>query len=147
LTGLRPGPAGAVTIEVTFDISSDGIVSVAAKDLDTGKEQSITVTAASGLTEEEIQAMIKENESYLVQLKEGEDLEKLRAWVRKQVREVERLASLLDGSSGPQRMAGESAETVVSQARAALDEDTPSALKNSIDQLESALSDLKTFVD
>ena len=55
LTGLRRAPKGEVEIEVTFEISADGIVSVSAKDLETGLEQSITVTATSGLTEDEIQ--------------------------------------------------------------------------------------------
>jgi molecular chaperone DnaK len=54
LTGLRRAPRGEVEIEVTFHISADGIVSVTARDLETGLEQSITVTATSGLTEDEL---------------------------------------------------------------------------------------------
>jgi len=148
LTGLRAAPAGSVTVEVTFDISSDGIVSVFAKDLDTGKEQSITVTAASGLTEDEIRGMIKENEQYLVQLKDGEDLEKMRAHVRKVIREVERLTSQIDGSaSGPQRQAAEEGGSVVEVAKAALEVDSESALSDATTRLDAALATLKAVVD
>src|SRR4030095_9705532 len=60
LTGLRKAKAGQVEVEVTFEINADGIVSVHARDVETGKEQSITVTATSGLTEDEIQNMMHE---------------------------------------------------------------------------------------
>ncbi len=53
LTGLRRAPKGQVEIEVSFEINTDGIVSVSAKDLETGQVQSIQVTASSGLTQEE----------------------------------------------------------------------------------------------
>jgi molecular chaperone DnaK len=123
LSGLRSAPAGEVTVDVTFDISADGIVSVSAKDQDTGKEQSITVTAASGLTEEEIQAMISENADYLVQLKEGEEVEKHRVAIRKTIRELENLMHEAgqDGTELVSR-AREKAERAVSDARVALED-------------------------
>lgn len=62
LVGIPAAPRGIPQIEVTFDIDSNGIVSVSAKDLGTGKEQSIKITASSGLTEEEIQKMVKDAE-------------------------------------------------------------------------------------
>ncbi len=62
LTGMPPAPRGVPQVEVTFDIDANGIVHVAAKDLATGKEQSIKVTASSGLTEEEIKKMVKDAE-------------------------------------------------------------------------------------
>jgi molecular chaperone DnaK len=61
LDGLREAPRGEVKIEVAFDISADGIVSVSAKDVETGREQAITVTASSGLTEDEIHEMASRN--------------------------------------------------------------------------------------
>jgi len=63
LTGIPPAPRGVPQIEVTFEIDSNGIVHVSAKDLGTGKEQSIRVVASSGLTEEEIQRIIQEAEA------------------------------------------------------------------------------------
>ncbi|NNU83034.1 molecular chaperone DnaK [Geobacillus sp. BMUD] len=62
LTGIPPAPRGVPQIEVTFDIDANGIVHVRAKDLGTNKEQSITIKSSSGLSEEEIQRMIKEAE-------------------------------------------------------------------------------------
>ncbi len=64
LVGLPPAPRGLPQIEVTFDIDANGIVHVSAKDLGTGKEQSIKITASSGLSEEEIKKFIREAEAH-----------------------------------------------------------------------------------
>ena len=64
LVGIPPAPRGMPQIEVTFDIDANGIVHVPAKDLGTGKEQSIQITASSGLSEEEIKKMVKEAEAH-----------------------------------------------------------------------------------
>lgn len=64
LVGIPPAPRGIPQIEVTFDIDANGIVNVSAKDTATGKEQKITITASSGLTEEEIEKMIADAEAH-----------------------------------------------------------------------------------
>jgi molecular chaperone DnaK len=64
LIGIPPAPRGVPQIEVTFDIDANGILHVSAKDLGTGKEQSIRITASSGLTEEEIKKMMREAEAH-----------------------------------------------------------------------------------
>lgn len=64
LVGIPPAPRGIPQIEVKFDIDVNGIVHVSAKDLGTGKEQKITITSSSNLTEEEIQRMVKDAERY-----------------------------------------------------------------------------------
>jgi len=64
LDGIPPAPRGVPQIEVTFDIDANGIVNVSAKDLGTGKEQKITITSSTNLSEEEIQEKIKEAERY-----------------------------------------------------------------------------------
>ena len=64
LVGLPPAPRGVPQIEVTFDIDANGIVNVSAKDLGTGKEQKITITASSGLSKEEVERMMKDAESH-----------------------------------------------------------------------------------
>ncbi|PLY02763.1 MAG: molecular chaperone DnaK [Desulfuromonas sp.] len=64
LVGIPPAPRGVPQIEVTFDIDANGILNVSAKDLGTGKEQSIRITASSGLSEEEIDKMVKEAEAH-----------------------------------------------------------------------------------
>jgi molecular chaperone DnaK len=64
LVGIPPAPRGIPQIEVTFDIDANGIVHVSAKDLGTGKEQSIKITASSGLSEEEIDRMVKDSDAH-----------------------------------------------------------------------------------
>lgn len=64
LVGLPPAPRGVPQIEVAFDIDANGIVNVSAKDLGTGKEQQITITSSSKLSDEEIEKMVKEAESH-----------------------------------------------------------------------------------
>src|SRR5262244_3400337 len=76
LTGLRRAVKGEVEVEVNFEISADGIVSVSAKDLETGLQQSIMVTATSGLTEDEIRRMVEANKDYMLEVRSGEEFEK-----------------------------------------------------------------------
>jgi len=64
LVGIPPAPRGVPQVEVTFDIDANGIVNVSAKDMATGKEQAITITASSGLSEDDVENMVKEAESH-----------------------------------------------------------------------------------
>jgi molecular chaperone DnaK len=64
LVGIPPAPRGIPQVEVTFDIDANGILHVSAKDLGTGKEQKIQITASSGLSEDEIQRMVRESEQH-----------------------------------------------------------------------------------
>lgn len=75
LTGLRRAPKGEVEVEVTFEINTDGIVSVRAKDLETNQVQAIEVTASSGLTPEEIRSMADEARDFMVERKTDEAFE------------------------------------------------------------------------
>jgi molecular chaperone DnaK len=74
LVGIPPAPRGVPQIEVAFDIDANGIVHVSAKDLGTGKQQSIRIVASSGLTEQEIQKMIKDAEQHKSSDKKKKDL-------------------------------------------------------------------------
>jgi molecular chaperone DnaK len=74
LVGIPPAPRGVPQIEVTFDIDANGIVNVSAKDKATGKEQSIQITASSGLTKEEIDKMVKDAESHAEDDRKKRDL-------------------------------------------------------------------------
>jgi molecular chaperone DnaK len=74
LVGIPPAPRGVPQIEVTFDIDANGILNVGAKDLGTGKEQSIRITASSGLSEEEIEKMVKDAESHASEDKKKREL-------------------------------------------------------------------------
>src|SRR4030095_4811576 len=73
LVGLPPAPRGVPQSEVTFDIDANGIVNVSAKDLGTGKEQKITITASSGLSKTEVDRMMKEAESHSEEDKKRRD--------------------------------------------------------------------------
>ncbi len=74
LEGIRPAPRGLPQIEVTFDIDADGILHVSAKDKDTGKEQKITIQASSGLTDAEIERMVREAEANAAEDKKFEEM-------------------------------------------------------------------------
>ena len=73
LTGIAPAPRGIPQIEVTFDIDANGIVNVSAKDLGTGKEQKITITSSTKLSEDEINQKVKEAEMYAEEDKERKE--------------------------------------------------------------------------
>jgi molecular chaperone DnaK len=73
LIGLPPAPRGIPQVEVTFDIDANGIVNVQAKDLGTGKEQKITITASSGLSKDEVDKMMREAESHADEDKKRRD--------------------------------------------------------------------------
>jgi len=74
LEGIRAGRRGEPQIEVTFDLDADGILHVSAKDKDTGKEQKITIKASSGLSEEEIQKMVRDAEANAEEDKKFEEM-------------------------------------------------------------------------
>ena len=74
LVGIPPAPRGVPQVEVTFDIDANGILHVAAKDLGTGKEQSIRITASSGLSEDEIKNMVKDAEAHAAEDKKKREL-------------------------------------------------------------------------
>ena len=84
LVGIPPAPRGMPQVEVTFDIDANGIVNVSAKDMGTGREQKITITASSGLSKEEIDRMMRDAESHA-----GEDQRK-----REEIEARNRLDSL-----------------------------------------------------
>ncbi|MBX7137720.1 MAG: molecular chaperone DnaK [Oligoflexia bacterium] len=74
LVGIPPAPRGVPQVEVTFDLDANGIVHVSAKDLGTGKEQSIKITASSGLSEDEIKRMVKDAEAHSEEDKQRKEL-------------------------------------------------------------------------
>jgi molecular chaperone DnaK len=138
LTGLRRAPKGQVEIEVTFAINADGIVSVSAKDLETGQEQSIQVTATSGLTKEEIARMMRDAEQFTVDRRSSEefegakqDAEKLIAQIEKMLPEVEQVVA----SSDFGKDAIGKARAVLDSARTAIKRHDVSAVREQIEGL------------
>ncbi|HEY4016315.1 MAG TPA: molecular chaperone DnaK [Polyangiaceae bacterium] len=138
LTGLRRAPKGAVEIEVTFEINADGIVSVHAKDLETGKEQSIEVTASSGLTREEIKNMMEGAKDYMVERRSTEEFEAARQEAERIASEIERLLPQVQqivAASDFGRDAIEKARGIVAKARSAIAKRDVAAIKAEIEGL------------
>jgi molecular chaperone DnaK len=138
LTGLRRAAAGQVEVEVTFEINADGIVSVHAKDVETGKEQSITVTATSGLTEDEINEMMVDASDFAITRREDEASEQIRQEAETLIAEIERLfpevESIVAGSDFG-RDAIDKAKGVVDNARTLLERGDIAALKDELESL------------
>ena len=139
LTGLRRAARGEVEIEVSFEINADGIVSVAAKDLETGQEQSITVTASSGLTAEEVKRMAEESEDYLVERRASEEAEQKKQQCQRLVESVEKLfpqvEEAVSGSEFGKDALGK-ARGVISRANAAIEKLDLEGLNDTIEALE-----------
>lgn len=138
LTGLRRADKGQVEIEVTFEINADGIVSVKAKDLETGKEQAIDVTATSGLTRDEIKQMIHDAKDQMVERRVSEDFEGARQEAEKLTTEIEKLFPLVEkivASSDFGRDAIEKARGIVSKAKVAIERRDANAVKEQIEGL------------
>jgi len=138
LTGLRRAPKGTVEIEVTFEINADGIVSVRAKDLETGLEQSIQVTATSGLTRDEIKQMVDAAKDDLVDRRGSEEFEAAKQEAEKLIAEIEKLFPQVQqvvASSDFGRDAIDKAKAIVEKARAAIEKKDVAAVKEQIEGL------------
>ncbi len=136
LVGIPPAPRGLPQIEVTFDIDANGIVHVSAKDLGTGKEQKITITASSGLNEDDIKKMVKDAESHA-----GEDKQR-----RQMIEDRNRLDSLVYsteknlGEHKDKLGASERGdlESALADAKKALEGEYHEAIKSSLERLTQA---------
>ncbi len=124
LVGIPPAPRGVPQIEVTFDIDANGIVNVSAKDLGTGKEQKITITATSGLSKDEVDRMMKDAESHA-----DED--------RKRREEIEARNKADQAVYGAERFVQESGDKLTPADRQAV-EGAAAALKQAIESNDAA---------
>jgi molecular chaperone DnaK len=143
LDGIRPARRGEVSIEVTFEISADGIVGVSARDVDTGQQQSIAVTATSGLTEEELKRILDEQiDDRLERKATAGEFEDKRERVRATIREIEALLPAVNAALERTKFgkdAAQKAEGVLARVRAALDAQDLAALGREEDALERTL--------
>ena len=136
LDGIRPARRGEPRIEVTFSIDVNGIVNVKDKDLDTQKEQQITITGSNGLSKEEIDRMVREAESN----KEADEKRKEEVEVKNK---AEQLISSIDQSlaeSGDKMTEDQKAQAtkIRDEMKAALDKNDIETLKAKVDELEKA---------
>jgi len=138
LTGLRRAPKGQVEIEVNFEINSDGIVSVSAKDLETGQAQSIQVTASSGLTQEEVGEMLENAKEFLVDRRSNDEFEGARQEAEKFVVEIEKMFPQVEqvvASSDFGREAISKARGIMQKTRDAITKKDVAAVKEQLEAL------------
>ena len=133
LVGIPPAPRGVPQIEVTFDIDANGIVHVGAKDLGTGKEQSIKITASSGLSEAEIQKLVRDAEQHAEEDKRRRELIEARNQADSMIYSVEKNIK----EFGDKVDAAEKAkiEEAISKAKKALEGENIEAIKKTQDEL------------
>jgi len=136
LTDIPPAPRGVPQIEVTFDIDANGILHVSAKDLGTGKEQKITITASSGLTKEEIERMRKDAEAHAEEdRRRREEVETRNEADNAVYRSEKMLKDNKDKISGSDR---ERIEKAISEVKEALKGSDPAAIRAASERLNEA---------
>ncbi|TXG98150.1 MAG: molecular chaperone DnaK, partial [Nevskiaceae bacterium] len=144
LEGIMPAPRGMPQIEVTFDIDANGLVNVSAKDKGTGKEQKITITGSSGLTESEIQRMVKDAESHEADDKSRREAVEARNHLDNAIYQAEKLITDNRDKIQPADRAEvereiESAKKVLESNREAKDAQSATALKEAEEKLKKSL--------
>ena len=136
LVGLPPAPRGIPQIEVMFDIDANGIVHVNAKDLGTGKEQSIQITASSGLSEDEIQQMVKDAEAHADEDKQRRERIEARNQLDSLIYSTEK--SLAEHRDDVDAEAAKNIDAALEKAKQVLDGDDLEALKAATEELTQA---------
>jgi molecular chaperone DnaK len=136
LVGLPPAPRGVPQIEVTFDIDANGIVNVQAKDLGTGKEQKITITASSGLSKDEVDRMMKDAEAHSDEDKKRKDEIELRNRADQTVYGAERMLKDTGEKLGADDK--QAIEAAMEGVKKAVEGTDPSAIQKALDQLTAA---------
>ena len=136
LVGIPMAPRGMPQIEVTFDIDANGIVHVAAKDLGTGKEQSIKITASSGLSEEEIKTMVGDAEAHAAEDKKRKDTVEARNQLDSLVYSTEK--SLKEYGGDLEAGVKENIEAELKKAREVLEGQDADAMRKAAEQLSQA---------
>ena len=140
LDGIAPAPRGVPQIEVTFDIDANGIVNVSAKDLGTGKEQKITITASTNLSQEEIDKAMHEAEQYAEQDKKNKEAVEIRNSAEQLVFQSEKALTDLGDKLSADEKAGVQAE--IDKVKEALKGTDTEMIKMATDSLSKKFSDL-----
>jgi len=136
LIGIPPAPRGIPQIEVTFDIDANGIVHVTAKDLGTGKEQSIKITSSSGLSDEEIETMVKDAEGHAEEDRKRKELVEARNRLDGLVYSAEK--SLREHGDAIDGEVKRGLEEALNAARTAKDSDNHDEVNKAHDELMQA---------
>lgn len=136
LDGIAPARRGVPQIEVTFDIDANGIVNVSAKDLGTGKEQKITITSSSNLTEEEIEKKVKEAEMYSEEDKKKKEAIEARNNADSMIYQSENALKEMEGKIDDEEK--EKVEKAMEELKAVKDGDDIEAIKEKTENLTQA---------
>ncbi len=133
LVGIPPAPRGVPQVEVTFDIDANGIVNVSAKDLATGKEQSISITASSGLSKEEIDKLVKDAELHADEDKKKKEIVEARnmadSLIYQSEKSIKELGEKVDAETKT------NVEGAINNLKAAMDKDDPEEIKKLTEEL------------
>jgi molecular chaperone DnaK len=140
LDGIPPAPRGMPQVEVTFDIDANGILHVNAKDLGTGKEQKITITASSGLSDEEIQQMVKDAESHADEDKKVRDAVETKNRADATAYETEKF--LKENSDKVAADKKEKVEAAIKSLRAAAESNDVEQMKSRMEELNAAMQEI-----
>jgi molecular chaperone DnaK len=135
LVGIPPAPRGMPQVEVTFDIDANGIVNVSAKDMGTGREQKITITASSGLSKDEIDRMMRDAESHSAD--DARKREEIEARNRLDGLVYQMEKTLNDNREKVGAVAGD-VESAIAEAKKALAEGGVERLNEAFNQLQTA---------
>jgi molecular chaperone DnaK len=136
LVGIPPAPRGMPQIEVTFDIDANGIFHVAAKDLGTGKEQSIKIESSSGLSDQEIDKMVKDADSHAAEDKKARDLVDARNKADATVYQVEK--SLKEYGEKLSEDDKKKIQEAMEKATRAKDSEDPAEIEKAVEELLTA---------
>jgi len=136
LVGIPPAPRGVPQVEVTFDIDANGIVNVSAKDLGTGKEQKITITASSGLSKDEVDRMMKDAESHADEDKRRKEEIEVRNRADQAVYGAEKMLQDMGTKLGSSDKAA--VETAIEQLKTAISQNDAAAMNRAMEQLTTA---------
>jgi molecular chaperone DnaK len=136
LVGIPPAPRGVPQVEVTFDIDANGIVHVMAKDLGTGKEQSIRITASSGMSKEEIERALKESDAHAAEDKKKRELAEARNEADNLIYSVEK--SVAEYGSKLTEAERADIQKALAQAKSVKDGTDVDAIKKAVAELSQA---------
>jgi molecular chaperone DnaK len=142
LTGIPPAPRGVPQIEVTFDIDTNGIMNVSAKDLATSKEQKITITASTKLAKDEIDKMVKQAEQFAAEDQKRKEEAETRNQADNMIYTAERLSKELAAKISKEQ--SESVTKGISELREALAGKDVDAIKQKMEALQKVLQEIGT---
>src|SRR3990172_21360 len=136
LMGLPPAPRGVPQVEVAFDIDANGILHVAAKDMGTGKEQKIVITASSGLSKDEVDKMVKDAEAHAEEDRKRKEEVEIRNQADSLIYSTEKL--LTENRAKLPEEDAKNLETAIEEAKKAIETNDAVKIKDSMDRLTKA---------